>query len=322
MSREAAPLPAAGFTLESDALHLPKGAFAKTQRRVLRHEGRALLGFTQGPFRPYLYPVFTPLGFAVTSERPADHPHHNSLWIAADHVHALVPTDLGRHEAYTYNFYVDEVFQGRAPGRIVEDEIAGEAVGDACRIAQNLTWHGPVEWAAPDGRPIARERRTIEILPGARLHRIDIRSELTAPFADLSIGPTRHAGLSFRVAESMRASEGGVLVDSQGQRGGEAITGGTSRWIDFSGPVGGGHVAGITLLLPDEPGGHWVFATDWGVVTADPFRDEGRAIRLGEGLAQHYGLLVHDGDAEAADIEAEWREWRKDKGEDDAHSPL
>ena len=105
------------FSFESDTIHLPTGAWARAHRRSLRWRGRDVLALTQGTMRPYIFPLYTPAGFAVTTESPADHPHHNSVWIASDHVHCLVPS-AGGIEEYTYNLYVDEVFQGRAPGRI------------------------------------------------------------------------------------------------------------------------------------------------------------------------------------------------------------
>ena len=70
---------AAKFTLTDEAMVLPPGAMARTHRTILRHDGRTLLGLTQGRMRPYCYPLFSPAGYAVTSESPADHPHHNSL---------------------------------------------------------------------------------------------------------------------------------------------------------------------------------------------------------------------------------------------------
>ena len=91
--------------------------------RLLKHGGRIVLGLTQGRQRPYVYPLTTPAGFPVTSECPADHPHHNSFWIGADHVHCRMPVEGGKFEEYTYNFYVDEVFQGRAPGRLVATDV-------------------------------------------------------------------------------------------------------------------------------------------------------------------------------------------------------
>src|SRR5437868_12706529 len=117
------------FSFNDDPIALPKGAWAATERRTLRIDGRPALSFTQGPHRNYIFPLYTPAGFLVTTEAPADHPHHNSCWIGADHVHCKMPAAGGRFEDYTYNFYLDETFQGRAPGRIIETGIRGERAG-------------------------------------------------------------------------------------------------------------------------------------------------------------------------------------------------
>ena len=80
----------------------------------------------------------------MTTECPADHPHHNSFWIAADHVHCRMPVAHGGYEDYTYNFYVDETFQGRAPGQIVETDIKAEVEsGDALCVLPSR-WNGAV----------------------------------------------------------------------------------------------------------------------------------------------------------------------------------
>ena len=84
-----------------------------------------MFSLTQGLFRHYLFPVYTPAGSAVTSESPADHPHHNSFWIASDHILCWMPVAGGAVEEYTYNIYLDEAFQGRAAGRIVGCEADG-----------------------------------------------------------------------------------------------------------------------------------------------------------------------------------------------------
>jgi hypothetical protein len=148
---------ASRFVLEEDPIALPRGAWAATERRTLRLDGRPVFSLSQGRFRAYLYPLYTPQGFPVTSEAPADHPHHNSFWIAADHVHCRMPAADDRIEEYTYNFYNDDTFQGRAPGRIVAVETIGEPEGDTgFLVRQNLEWRGPVEWAAPEGRVAAR----------------------------------------------------------------------------------------------------------------------------------------------------------------------
>ena len=89
------------FHFESDVVALPKGAWSKTHRVTLRWQGHDILALTQGPFRTYLYPLYTPAGFAITAEVPADHPHHSSVWIGADHLHCRVPVAGGHIEEYT-----------------------------------------------------------------------------------------------------------------------------------------------------------------------------------------------------------------------------
>ena len=292
------------FILADDPIALPKGAWAKTERRTLRRGAQPVFSLTQGRQRPYLFPVYTPGGFAVTSECPADHPHHNSFWIASDHVDCWMPAADGRTEQYTYNFYVDETFQGRAPGRIVQVEARGEAVSrDGFRVRQTMEWRGPIEWAAPEGRLAARERRvtTLKLVDSAYV--IDVESTLSAADWDLSLGPTRHAYFNLRVAESIAVTSGGKVVDDRGGSGGGAVSGPGARWVHYSGPVGGGNWAGMALF-PD-PRYHrdpfW-FVSDWGVMTVGPFRLEQRHVKQGESMTLRYRVIVHDGKLDQAAV--------------------
>ncbi len=239
----------------------------------------------------------------MTSEAPADHPHHNSFWIAADHVHCKMPAADNRFEDYTYNFYVNDTFQGRAPGRIVEVESRIEESGGTIRIAQALEWRGPIEWAAPDGRVAATEARVLTLTADAGAYVIDVNSRLSAADWDFVIGPTRHSYFNVRMAELIAVTSGGEVIDDAGRSGGAAITGSDAKWVDYSGPVGGGHIAGISVF-PD-PRDHsdisW-FVTDWGVVTVGPFRKAGRAVAKGQSVSVRYRTVVHDGDASEAKV--------------------
>lgn len=293
------------FKLTDDSIALPKGAWARTHRRTLRKDGKPVLAFTQGLQRSYIYPLFTPAGFPVTSESPADHPHHNSFWIAADHVHCRMPVAHGSgYEDYTYNFYVNETFQGRAPGQIVETDLTAEVIAaDIIRMTQALEWRGPVEWAAPAGRIAARETRIVQLKTKPNMHILDVESRLASDQWDFTLGPTRHAYFNLRVADSMVAQFGGIIQDDAGRKGGAAVTGTESRWVDFSGPVGGGHTAGLAVF-PD-PRDHkdlsW-FVSDWGVVTVGPFRLNGCLVNKDQELVARYRVIAHDGSAEEAGI--------------------
>lgn len=294
------------FSLEVDDLALPPGAIARTERRVLRRDGKPLLGLTQGRMRPYVYPLFTPSGFAVTSESPADHPHHNSLWIAADHVHAQVPTTPGHHEAYTYNFYVDETFQGRAPGTLIAGPATLETEsGDRAVLTQSVEWRGPVEWGAAQGRTIARETRRIVVtcVPGALV--LDLESVLAAAKWDLELGPTRHAYFNFRVADSMVVSMGGRVRDDRGRVGGAAIGDIGARWVAFEGPVGGGARAGVAAIPdPAEADKTSWFVADWGVVSVGTFRLDATRISADAPLRTRLRYVAYDGAATDARIAA------------------
>lgn len=284
------------FTLTRPRLDLPKGAWAQGWRTLLRADGETSLGFTQGRMRSYLWPVMSPAGIAVTAESPADHPHHNSVWVGADHFNAHLPAAKGRTEEATYNFYIDDVFQGRAPGRILETDIEGEATGhDRFRVRQTLEWRGPTEWAAPSGRVLAAEMRTTELAIADDVSTIDITSSLRPTEQAVTIGPTRHAWFGVRIAESMNVNEGGRLIDADGRAGGSQVTGEHAPWVDLSGPVGGGHHAGIAIFPdPRNRWGAW-FATDWGTVAINPFLDEARTIAAGEDATYGTRLIVHDG---------------------------
>lgn len=299
------------FSLTEDEVGLPTGAWAAGHRRTLRQGDRPILSLSQGKHRAYVYPLFTPAGYAVTSEYPADHPHHNSFWIAADHVYCRMPVTHGHgFEEYTYNLYLNDTFQGRAAGSIVETHCASAAKGDGFEIVQTLDWRGPVEWAAPSGRLAARETRTLRITAGKQMNVIDVESRLAAVDWDFTLGPTRHAYFNARIADSMIVGLGGAITDDRGRSGGANVSGADARWIDFSGPVGGGHVAGISVF-PD-PRDHqdiWWFVADWGVITVGPFRLKQHLVRKGEHLLARYRVLVHDGDAKACDVAARYRDY-------------
>ena len=226
------------FSLEGDQVALPKGASAQSHRLNVRWRGKNLTALSQGAFRAYLFPVYTPAGFALTSESPLDHPHHNSLWIGADHVNCYLPFANGAHEEANYNFYVNDIFQGRAPGRILSVDVeAAEIAADHLRLTQTLHWQGPVEWGAPQRRTLAVETRTIDIRPGETANLFDIRSQLRPAQWTLRIGPTRHAYFGLRMTEALRVTNGATMVDSEGRVGGSAISGEVSDWVDCSGTV-------------------------------------------------------------------------------------
>lgn len=294
------------FSFDVESIALPKGAVAQGLRRTLRWRDQAVLSVTQGAFRPYLYPLYSPAGFAVLSESPADHPHHNGIWVAADHLNCRMPLAGGAFEEATYCFYVNETFQGRAPGRIEERGCVGDELEDGrYRVRQDLAWRGPREWGAPEGRVIAVEERVVDVRCGETHHIVDVASTLSPTDWDFTLGPTRHAYFGVRVAESMRVNEGGRLTGANGGSGEAAVSGTDTPWVDYTGPVARDARAGVTVIPGADTGAFEWFATDWGTIALNPCRHAARLLRIGERLTLAMRVVVHDGDANV-DVIQRW----------------
>ena len=299
------------FSVSDEVVSLPKGAWAKSHRINIYWQGRHITSLSQGKYRAYLFPVYTPQGFAVTTESPIDHPHHNSIWIGTDHLHCHLPFSNQGYEEATYNFYVNEVFQGRAAGRILNVSVKYQEVSEThLQITQTLNWQGPNEWGAPQGRILAVETRTINIYPGEIANLIDIRSQLRPTEWELHIGPTRHAYFGIRMSEALRATTGAKLIDSANRSGGSEITDQISDWVDCSGTVAASRSAGISLFAypscAEEP---W-FVSDWGILTVNPLRHHKKVLNHDTELDLAVRIVVHDGDVQQAEIDKIYQAFR------------
>ena len=119
----------------------------------------------------------------------------------------------------------------------------------------------------------------IDIVAEENMYVIDVASRISAADWDFAIGPTRHAFFNVRVAEAISVTSGGQVRDDRGKDW-AAITGEGARWIDYAGPTGGGHIAGVTVIPePKAEKEETWFVTDWGVVTVGPFRNRAARVR-------------------------------------------
>ena len=281
-----------GFALRSEDIDLPLGASAASTRMLVMWNDRPVFGLTQGAFRTYLFPVYSPAGFALTSESPSDHPHHHSIWVGADHVNLHVPAEH-RTEVYSYNFYVNDVFQGRAPGRIVQTQCQAQEQGDTMRITQHLAWRGPREWGAPDGRHVLDEQRLISVrhLPAFNAFQWHITSSLTAPNWAVSIGPTRHAWFNARIGPGMATIHGGSHRCAP-----HPAPMGQLAWHVCTGSVGGGHTGGVAMAMWPANTTHDWYVSPWGVMTANPCLHQALSVEPGaKPVSLSARFLVFDG---------------------------
>jgi hypothetical protein len=284
------------FAVEPDRVNLPPGATAGARRTWVKWKGRTITALSENAYRAYLYPVFTPSGVSVTAESPIDHPHHNSVTVGTDHFDCLLVYVGDRIERGTYNFYVNETFQGRTPGRITPVSVEYEEISDShLRIVQQLEWQGPVEWGAPDRRVLARETRTIDIRPGETSNVIDIHSRLEPADWDIAIGPTRHAYFTIRMADGLRVVDGGTIVDADGRSDVTDINANSAAWVGLSAKGPHGHEVGVTVIPhPSKHEAAW-YAHEWGSIAVNPFLTEERSLSKGDQLVLGISLVIHDG---------------------------
>ena len=284
------------YSVEPDRVELPSGATAGARRTWIKRDGRPIAALSQNAYRAYVYPLFTPGGVSVTAESPIDHPHHNSVTIGADHFDCLFVYDGNRTERGTYNFYVNETFQGRATGRIEAVSFdSEESADDTLRIVQRLEWQGPIEWGAPGRRVLATETRTIDIRSPATSNILDIRSRLEPTDWEIIIGPTRHAYFTVRMADGLRVVDGGRIVDADGRSVVEDINANSAAWVDMSATGPHGHQVGVTVVPHPGPLPIGWYAHEWGTVAVNPFLHKECSIRQGDALELGVTVAAHDG---------------------------
>ena len=286
------------FSVEPDRVDLPPGATAGARRTWIKRDGRPIAALSQNAYRAYIYPLFTPSGVSVTAESPIDHPHHNSVTVGADHFDCLFVYDGHRTERGTYNFYVNETFQGRATGRIASVSVDSEEVSDdTLRIVQHLEWQGPIEWGAPDRRVLANETRTIDVRTTEESNILDIRSRLEPTEWDIIIGPTRHAYFTVRMADGLRVVDGGRIADSDERSTVQEINSNDAVWVAMSATGPHGREVGVTVVAHSSnlPTG-W-YAHEWGTVAVNPFLHQEQSIKYGEVLELGVTVVAHDGPA-------------------------
>jgi len=278
------------------------GAFTvetKEKRLKVSWQGRFITAFNQGKTRNYLYPVYTPAGQAVTSEVAVDHPHHPSIWIAAEKVNG-------------YNLYVEDTYEGRAPGSIRQVSVAWEEQSaTTLHVVQQLEWRGPRDWTNPDGALLLKETRTTEIEPGEAANRLTVRSHLTPGGGPVTIGPTKHSYFGIRLADPIHVTQGGTLVDASGSVGEEQIFEKPADWVDYHGKLAFGKVAGVGILPDASFDGVGWFARNYGSVCVSTMRHQAVRITAEQPLDQTVRFVVHDGDHKDADIAGEYRTFRQ-----------
>lgn len=260
--------------------------------------------------KPYLHPLRSASGKIVTRLYPMqvvegerhDHPHHQGLWFAHGDVNGF---DFWSATAER---------RGGKFGRIVLKKIKRVAPG-----ANSGVIEADFDWLAPDGSVLLTETRTMTVHSHPQLRTVDFDIVL-AGIQKARFGDTKEGTFAIRVAESMNEAHTGRLLNSEGASGEKSVWGKRAPWADYSGEVEGERL-GIAIF--DHPTSfrhptYW-HARAYGLFAANVFgerdftgdksRDGSAVLEPGEAWRFRYRVVIHPGDAAAANLAALYAEY-------------
>ena len=287
--------------------------------------------------RPFLYPVIGPDGLNVVRHIPnfGDHPHHKGISIALGDV-------SGRKGEPGINFWALGDIGDPRQGRVIHQRFTRLEQGPVFgRIQEENIWkqNDELEQASHDksrwrikkkGEVLMIETRTITIWNVSPTRLIDIRTVMRPAVDEVILSADvegketakENGPLVIRVADNMRGTSEGTIVNSEGGRTERECWGRQARWVDYYGPVvPGGPINGIAAM--DHPsnvrhptGWH---VRDYGLFAANPFYDkkpewpDQGPICLsrvkGDRLDMRYRIYIHRGDEEMGRVEEKWQVW-------------
>jgi hypothetical protein len=241
-------------------------------------------------FRPYLFPVVGPAGRWVTRmghpHDPITHRHHYSVWVA-------------HHDVNGTDFWSDMPNAGKQAHRNIL------ALEDGARSAAAKVG---IDWVAPGGKRVLEEERTYRVVDLPDSERlVDIHLRIMAPEGPATFGATPFGLVAVRVAKTMCVTDGGgQILNSEGALGEEAIFWKPATWCDYSGLVAPDVWNGIAFFSHPVNAGHppeWHVRSD-GWMGACLSREKQVVLSPGEAIEARYGLYVHHGTPNEADVAA------------------
>lgn len=288
------------------------------------HEGRLLTAYNKGNPRygdffkafPNIEPAHTLSGLPVTTGSAANFNHHKSIFLGLGR--------LGGHNFYHDCYPPFALYRPFPSGDIVLADATVRTEQAAVVMDTRNEWVPKVDVPAPlreffapaegsDGSEPARvctERRVLRFaLQRGGCYTIDIDSEFEASDGELYFGQDGHSYLGIRVADAIDEEDGGLVTDSAGRSGCDAINEQVADWVDYSGRLGT-HAVGITAM--NHPGNLPTLfrARAYGFFGPSPFFETDYRLPAGERLLFRYRVVVHDGDASTVDLPRLFDEFR------------
>jgi len=243
--------------------------------------------------------------------RGPDHPHQRGLWFAHTSVNKLDFWNIAPLDQAPYN--------RPDRGKIVLHEI-----GKANSGKKKGSIAAAFDWKDQSGATLLAERRVMTFYASRTERVVDFDITLTAA-QKVVFGDSKDGFFGIRLRPALQEDTGsGHITNADGLQGDKAVWGKPSNWCDYSGTIGG-ETVGLTIL--DHPANprhpvRW-HVRAYGLFAANPFgvstftgdktQDSPMELETGKSLRFRYRLIVHAGDAAAANIPAQWDKYVKGK---------
>lgn len=255
-------------------------------------------------------PVALVDGAVLTWLSPPDHPWHRALWFSWKFINGL-------------NYWEEDRKTGKSEGVTELTAVAAKPHDDfSADVELRISYH------PTDKPPVVTEVRKLRVsAPDAEgRYTVDWHCAFTAGDADVVFDRTPlpgepegkswggYAGLSVRFAKDFTDWR---AVDSDGRTGLDTHTK-PARWLDISGRLPDGRLAGMTLM--DHPKNPRFPAPSFVILDpkvpfayASPALLYHKALTLpaGQKLTLRYHVVVHPGQGDRDQIEAAWTNWSK-----------
>ena len=249
--------------------------------------------------RPYWTAVHAPGGRLLTRQHPpvegkdpTDHPTmHPGIWLAYGDISGQ---DFWRNKATVRH------------ARFVDPPVATD---DQVQFTVENAYV-----PASSKEAIATETCRYNLLRRANAWLLTMDSTIVPTNAPLVFGDQEEMGLGVRVATDLTVKNGGIILNSNGERNEKETWGKPADWCAYSASFDGRRAGVAILTHPENPQASRFHSRDYGLLVANPFAID--AFRAGpkarsdvtrdKPLRLRFGILLYD-DVAAPDIAAQYK---------------
>ena len=244
---------------------------------------------------PFFFPVNGPSKASVTSMRNANYPHHSSLFFGCDRVNGGNYWQEGLERGQIISLRAD-ILETGGEKAVIENECI---------------------WRRPGADAPIKDKRTITVTAPSKdkfFIDFDVTMEM---LLDVTIQKTNHSLFSGRMDPDLAVTNGGTMINAEGETGEKGTFGKRSAWIDYYGKRMGG-IEGMAIL--QHPSNEWFpspwFTRDYGFFSPTPMywpeNEKTTELKKGDTIKLRYRVIIHSGDHNEAEIAKEFEKYKEE----------